>query len=165
MPSGKGASSPSARRSRRSSGSSGRNGAAGPQARRRPRSRPNAPATSGERVDGSPDGWDPGRRGGGGRRVGEPLPPSPPASRPVSVQGRHRVFDYRRVAEAFRQRSASAPALRTYIVEPTRKQFTTLAPEERGVDHLLGCHRPRTPDRWSSGSSCKCQCQITPTCE
>jgi hypothetical protein len=35
MPSGKGASSPSARRSRRSSGSSGRNGAAEPQARRR----------------------------------------------------------------------------------------------------------------------------------
>jgi hypothetical protein len=59
MPSGKG-SSPSARRSRRSSGSSGRNGAAEP----RPRSRPNAPATSGERVGGSLDGWDPGRRGG-----------------------------------------------------------------------------------------------------
>ena len=38
------------------------------------------------------------------------------------------------------------PALQTYIIEPIWEQFTTLLPE-REVDHPLGCHRPRIPDR------------------
>jgi transposase len=38
------------------------------------------------------------------------------------------------------------PALQTYIFEPIWEQFTTLLPE-REVDHPLGCHRPRIPDR------------------
>ena len=38
------------------------------------------------------------------------------------------------------------PALQTYIIEPIWEQFATLLPE-RIVDHPLGCHRPRVPDR------------------
>jgi transposase len=38
------------------------------------------------------------------------------------------------------------PTLQTYIIEPIWEQFTTLLPE-REVDHPLGCHRPRIPDR------------------
>jgi transposase len=38
------------------------------------------------------------------------------------------------------------PALQTYIIEPIWEQFTALLPE-REVDHPLGCHKPRVPDR------------------
>ncbi len=40
----------------------------------------------------------------------------------------------------------SVPALQTYIIEPIWEQFAALLPE-REVDHPLGCHRPRVPDR------------------
>ena len=38
------------------------------------------------------------------------------------------------------------PALQTYIIEPLWEQFCALLPE-RDVDHPLGCHRSRVPDR------------------
>ena len=38
------------------------------------------------------------------------------------------------------------PALPPYIIEPIWEQLTALLPE-REVDHPLGCHRPRIPDR------------------
>jgi hypothetical protein len=38
------------------------------------------------------------------------------------------------------------PALPPYIIEPIWQQFCALLPE-REVDHPLGCHRPRIPDR------------------
>jgi transposase len=44
------------------------------------------------------------------------------------------------------RRSLSMPALQTYIIEPIWEQFCALLPE-RDVDHPLGCHRSRVPDR------------------
>jgi transposase len=38
------------------------------------------------------------------------------------------------------------PALQKYIIEPIWEQFCALLPE-RDVDHPLGCHRSRIPDR------------------
>src|SRR3712207_7102088 len=38
------------------------------------------------------------------------------------------------------------PALPQYIIEPIWGQFSALLPE-REVNHPLGCHRPRIPDR------------------
>ena len=38
------------------------------------------------------------------------------------------------------------PALPPYIIEPIWQQFAALLPD-REVDHPLGCHRPRIPDR------------------
>ena len=38
------------------------------------------------------------------------------------------------------------PALPPYIMEPVWQQFAALLPE-RKVNHPLGCHRPRIPDR------------------
>jgi hypothetical protein len=38
------------------------------------------------------------------------------------------------------------PALPPYIIEPIFEQFAALLPE-REVDHPLGCHRPRIPER------------------
>jgi hypothetical protein len=38
------------------------------------------------------------------------------------------------------------PALPPYLIEPIWQQFCELLPE-RKVDHPLGCHRPRIPDR------------------
>jgi hypothetical protein len=38
------------------------------------------------------------------------------------------------------------PAIQPYIIEPIWEQFVALLPE-REVDHPLGCHRPRIPDR------------------
>ena len=38
------------------------------------------------------------------------------------------------------------PALQPYIIEPIWKQFSALLPE-REVEHPLGCHRSRIPDR------------------
>src|ERR671933_1183134 len=44
------------------------------------------------------------------------------------------------------QRSISMPALQKYIIEPIWEQFRALLPE-RNVEHPLGCHRSRIPDR------------------
>ncbi len=38
------------------------------------------------------------------------------------------------------------PAIQPYIIEPIWEQFCALLPE-RQVNHPLGCHRPRIPDR------------------
>ena len=38
------------------------------------------------------------------------------------------------------------PAVPPYIIEPIWEQFCALLPE-RNVDHPLGCHRPRIPDK------------------
>ena len=38
------------------------------------------------------------------------------------------------------------PALPPYIIDPVWEQFSALLPE-RIVEHPLGCHRPRVPDR------------------
>jgi hypothetical protein len=38
------------------------------------------------------------------------------------------------------------PALPSYVIEPIWKQFSDLLPD-REVDHPLGCHRSRVPDR------------------
>jgi transposase len=38
------------------------------------------------------------------------------------------------------------PALPPYIIDPVWEQFSALLPE-RAVEHPLGCHRPRVPDR------------------
>jgi transposase len=40
----------------------------------------------------------------------------------------------------------SVPALPPYIIEPVWEQFRALLPE-REVNHPLGCHRSRVPDR------------------
>jgi transposase len=42
--------------------------------------------------------------------------------------------------------SLSMPAVPQYIFDPIWQQFSVLLPE-RNVDHPLGCHRPRIPDR------------------
>ncbi len=38
------------------------------------------------------------------------------------------------------------PAIPPYLIEPIWQQFSALLPE-REVNHPLGCHRPRIPDR------------------
>jgi hypothetical protein len=38
------------------------------------------------------------------------------------------------------------PAIRSYFIEPIFEQFRALLPK-REVNHPLGCHRPRVPDR------------------
>ena len=38
------------------------------------------------------------------------------------------------------------PALEPYIIEPIWEQFQALLPE-REIDHPLGCHKPRIPER------------------
>jgi transposase len=38
------------------------------------------------------------------------------------------------------------PAIQPYIIEPIWEQFSALLPE-RKIDHPLGCHRRRIPDR------------------
>jgi hypothetical protein len=38
------------------------------------------------------------------------------------------------------------PALPPYIIDPIWEQFRALLPE-REIDHPLGCHRRRIPDR------------------
>jgi transposase len=40
----------------------------------------------------------------------------------------------------------AVPAIQPYIIEPVWQQFLALLPQ-REVDHPLGCHRPRIPDR------------------
>jgi transposase len=43
-------------------------------------------------------------------------------------------------------RSVSVPAIPPYIIDPVWEQFSALLPE-REVDHPLGCHRSRIPER------------------
>jgi hypothetical protein len=38
------------------------------------------------------------------------------------------------------------PAIQSYFIEPIFEQFRALLPK-REVNHPLGCHRPRIPDR------------------
>ena len=38
------------------------------------------------------------------------------------------------------------PALPTYLIEPIWEQFAALLPDTK-VEHPLGCHRPRIPNR------------------
>jgi hypothetical protein len=38
------------------------------------------------------------------------------------------------------------PAIQSYFIEPIWKQFRALLPQRR-VEHPLGCHKPRIPDR------------------
>ena len=38
------------------------------------------------------------------------------------------------------------PAIQSYFIEPIWEQFCALLPE-REVNHPLGCHRSRIPDR------------------
>lgn len=45
-----------------------------------------------------------------------------------------------------RQGASPVPALEPYLIEPIWEQFSALLPE-REVNHPLGCHRPRIPDR------------------
>ena len=42
--------------------------------------------------------------------------------------------------------SVPVPAIQPYIIEPIWEQFYALLPE-REVNHPLGCHRSRIPDR------------------
>jgi transposase len=44
------------------------------------------------------------------------------------------------------RRREPVPALPPYLIEPIWQQFAALLPE-REVNHPLGCHRPRIPDR------------------
>ena len=44
------------------------------------------------------------------------------------------------------RRSTPLPALEPYLIEPIFAQFSALLPD-REVNHPLGCHRPRIPDR------------------
>src|SRR5215218_1291234 len=44
------------------------------------------------------------------------------------------------------RRRMLVPALPPYLIEPIWQQFSALLPE-RKVNHPLGCHRPRIPDR------------------
>lgn len=39
------------------------------------------------------------------------------------------------------------PAISPYIIDPIWEQFVALLLPEREVDHPLGCHNPRIPDR------------------
>jgi transposase len=57
------------------------------------------------------------------------------------------MLDHSGSYQAFRtRRSVPVPALPPYIIEPIWEQFTDLLPE-REVNHPLGCHRSRIPDR------------------
>jgi transposase len=57
------------------------------------------------------------------------------------------MLDHSGSYQAFRaRRSVPVSALPPYIIEPIWEQFRDLLPE-REVDHPLGCHRCRIPDR------------------
>jgi transposase len=57
------------------------------------------------------------------------------------------VLDHLGSSQSFpTKESVSVPAIPPYLIEPIWQQFAALLPE-REVDHPLGCHRPRIPDR------------------
>jgi transposase len=54
----------------------------------------------------------------------------------------------RGVSEASRLEGAyPVPALQPYLIEPIWQQFKALLPERPEMNHPLGCHRTRVPDR------------------
>ncbi len=68
-------------------------------------------------------------------------------TRCVHVESGHGMLDHSESCQASRAKErAPMPALPPYIIEPIFEQFTALLPE-REVDHPLGCHRSRIPDR------------------
>jgi transposase len=62
------------------------------------------------------------------------------------MESGHEMLDHPGSYQASRRRRESVPALPPYLIEPIWQQFSALLPE-RKVDHPLGCHRPRIPDR------------------
>src|ERR671916_211371 len=62
------------------------------------------------------------------------------------MESGHEMLDHPGSYQASRRRRESVPALPPYIIEPIWQQFAALLPD-REVDHPLGCHRPRIPDR------------------
>src|SRR5918996_2727828 len=62
------------------------------------------------------------------------------------MESGHEMLDHPGSYQASRRRRESVPALPPYIIEPIFEQFSALLPE-REVDHPLGCHRARIPDR------------------
>src|SRR5918993_62698 len=62
------------------------------------------------------------------------------------MESGHEMLDHPGSYQASRRRREPVPALKPYIIEPIWEQFEALLPE-RKVDHPLGCHRPRIPDR------------------
>src|ERR671914_1666731 len=62
------------------------------------------------------------------------------------MESGHGMLDHPGSYQASRRRRMSVPALPPYLIEPIWQQLEALLPE-REVDHPLGCHRPRIPDR------------------
>src|SRR5919107_1602441 len=62
------------------------------------------------------------------------------------MESGHEMLDHPGSYQASRRRREPVPALPPYLIEPIWQQFEALLPE-REVDHPLGCHRPRIPDR------------------
>jgi transposase len=62
------------------------------------------------------------------------------------MESGHEMLDHPGSYQASRRRREPVPALPPYIIEPIWQQFSALLPE-RKVDHPLGCHRPRIPER------------------
>src|SRR5215212_3312209 len=62
------------------------------------------------------------------------------------MESGHEMLDHPGSYQASRRRRGPVPALPPYLIEPIFQHFSALLPE-RKVDHPLGCHRPRIPDR------------------
>src|SRR5215213_2158649 len=62
------------------------------------------------------------------------------------MESGHEMLDHPGSYQASRRRREPVPALPPYLIEPIFEQFAALLPE-REVNHPLGCHRPRIPDR------------------
>jgi hypothetical protein len=46
-----------------------------------------------------------------------------------------------------KEQEEPVPAIQSYFIEPIWEQFSALLPQREVVDHPLGCHKPRIPDR------------------
>src|ERR671914_2640254 len=62
------------------------------------------------------------------------------------MESGHEMLDHPGSYQASRRRRVPVPALPPYLIEPIWQQFSALLPE-REVNHPLGCHRSRIPDR------------------
>src|ERR687890_1952683 len=63
------------------------------------------------------------------------------------MESGHEMLDHAGSPLSFpTKESTLVPALEPYLIEPIFAQFKALLPD-REVDHPLGCHRPRIPDR------------------
>ena len=65
------------------------------------------------------------------------------------MQGGHGMLDHPGSSPSFPMREGAcsrARHIQSYFIEPLWEQFCVLLPE-RGVNHPLGCHRSRIPDR------------------